>query len=667
MIKKELRFRQIHLDFHTSGAIPDVGTEFNRREWQEILTVGRVDSVTCFATCHHGWAYYPTRVGQMHPHLKFNLLRAQMDACREIDVRTPVYLTVGYNTLMSELHPEWLEVIPEQRSKEEFFRPGFRKLCFNSPYIDHICDMLKEVVAEFPDADGIFLDIIRQGPCCCQFCINSMTAAGLDPVSAADRQLHADRVLAAYYRRTVEAIHSVDPEMPVFHNSGHVGIGCRDILPYFSHLELESLPTGGWGYDHFPMSAAYARNLGLDFLGMTGKFHRSWGEFGGFKHPNALRYECAAMLANNAKCSIGDQLHPSGRLDRSTYEIIGAAYREVEACEPWCRGAESAAAIAVLATPGRDRLAAHNTGACRFLLENHLPFDFVDDTMDCSSYGVLIVADDAPMTPAARSRVEAFIAAGKPVVLSGRAALDPEGRPLAALAAAAEFAGESEFAPDYVAAAEPFAGLVRTPFLMQLASQRIRVKQGESLGAVHYPYFNRSFTHYCSHQHTPFRPESSGYDAGVIAGNVLYFAHPVFRIYHASGAVMHRDFMTRALLALLGNRRQVSTSGLPSSGRVTLMRQPEEHRYVLHVLYAPTAVRGAGAEMPNFQRSGTVEVIEDLVPLVSTGYEVIIPEPVAAVRLQPEGRELPFEQRDGRLRFQIDSFTCHAMVEIVCG
>ena len=132
-------------------------------------------------------------------------------------------------------------------------------------------------------------------------------------------------------------------------------------------------------------------------------------------------------------------------------------------------------------------------------------------------------------------------------------------------------------------------------------------------------------------------------------------------------AVMHRDFMTRALLALLGKHRQVSTSGLPSSGRVTLMRQPEEHRYVMHALYAPTAVRGAGAEMPNFQRSGTVEVIEELVPLASTGYEVIIPEPVAAVRLQPEGRELPFEQRDGRLRFQIDSFTCHAMVEIVCG
>ena len=40
--------------------------------------------------------------------------------------------------------------------------------------------------------------------------------------------------------------------MPVFHNSGHLTRGKRDILRFFSHLELESLPTGGWGYDDFP-------------------------------------------------------------------------------------------------------------------------------------------------------------------------------------------------------------------------------------------------------------------------------------------------------------------------------------------------------------------------------------------------------------------------------
>ena len=96
------------------------------------------------------------------------------------------------------------------------------------------------------------------------------------------------------------------------------------------------------------MSAAYCRTLGMEFLGMTGKFHTTWGEFGGFKHPNALRYEAALSIAEGAKCSIGDQLHPTGEMNMSTYNLIGKAYAEVEAKEPYVRGAEHIADIAIL-------------------------------------------------------------------------------------------------------------------------------------------------------------------------------------------------------------------------------------------------------------------------------------------------------------------------------
>ena len=50
--------------------------------------------------------------------------------------------------------------------------------------------------------------------------------------------------------------------------------GRRDLATANTHLELESLPTGGWGYDHFPLSARYVQGLGMEFLGMTGKFHQ---------------------------------------------------------------------------------------------------------------------------------------------------------------------------------------------------------------------------------------------------------------------------------------------------------------------------------------------------------------------------------------------------------
>ena len=47
-------FRQIHLDFHTGPAIPDVGTKFDGDAFAEQLAAAHVNSVTLFAKCHHG-------------------------------------------------------------------------------------------------------------------------------------------------------------------------------------------------------------------------------------------------------------------------------------------------------------------------------------------------------------------------------------------------------------------------------------------------------------------------------------------------------------------------------------------------------------------------------------------------------------------------------------
>jgi hypothetical protein len=74
-------------------------------------------------------------------------------------------------------------------------------------------------------------------------------------------------VLHRYFERTTAPAAVREPQMRVFHNSGHVGKGDREgALRYNSHLELESLPTGGWGYDHFPVSARYAATTGPAFL-----------------------------------------------------------------------------------------------------------------------------------------------------------------------------------------------------------------------------------------------------------------------------------------------------------------------------------------------------------------------------------------------------------------
>ncbi len=675
---KQLRFRQVHLDFHTSPLIDGIGEAFDRKAWQETLKAAHVDSITLFSTCHHGYCYHPTKVGRMHPGLKFNLLREQMDACHEIGVRTPVYISAGFSQWQYEAHPEWLMKSYNDDlhlHQTDPLNACFRKLCFNTPYLDYLCDLTREVVEMFPDADGVLLDIINQPQCVCQRCLEDMEAQGLDPHKPADRRRFGDQVLMNYYRRLTEAARSRDPKMPVFHNSGNVTPGNNAILPYFSHLELESLPTGGWGYDHYPMSAAYCRKLPFDFLGMTGKFHTTWGEFGGFKHPNALKYECDAMLAYGSKCSIGDQLHPDGRLDESTYRLIGQAYADVEEKEPWCRDVQSAANIAILsnssctlngAIQGVNAAQNHSeTGANRLLLESHLFFDFLDCEMPLDGYDMLVMADDIRVTPALKAKVDAFLARGGRLVLSGKAGLwaDKDGF---AFDIQAEDGGDNDAFPDYIQAAQAFApDGVTTPFVMYDGARKIRAKAGAvSLGQLYLPYFTRAYNHFCSHQHTPFRPEPSGYDAGVLSKQILYFAHPVFKLYNDYGSVILKHFVAAAIKQLLGDKL-VTETNLPSQGRVTLMHQPQEKRYVLHLLYANTVLRGCETPSPGHAIRPTrpIEVIEELNPLPNVTAAVRLPAEVKRITLEPQGTALPL-QRDaqGRYRIALPELTCHQMV-----
>ncbi len=668
-----MRFRQIHLDYHTSPLIDGIGEGFNRKEWQETLQRAAVDSITCFSCCHHGWSFHPTEVGEMHPHLKFNLLREQIDACLEIDVKVPVYLTAGVSQLVALRHPEWREISCDGRWQgwqDSPLKPGFAKLCFNTPYLDYLCRLISETVTLFPEANGIFLDIIFQRQCCCNWCMKSMLELGFDPTSEEDRKAHARRVLMNYYRRTTEAAKINNPDMPIFHNSGHITMGDTEILPYFSHLELESLPTGGWGYDHYPMSAAYSRNLGKEFLGMTGKFHTTWGEFGGFKHPNALRYECAAMIANGSKCSIGDQLHPSSKLDESTYDIIGAAYREVAEKEAWCEGAVSAAKVAILAAAafqtsgGREQ--SGDVGASRILLEAHIPFEVVDGEMDFSRFDCLILPDGVRPDEALADKIRAFVAAGGKLVLTGKSGMRAD-RDEFILNFGAEHSGESPWQPDYILPAETFApSFIKTPFVMYQRGERVKAKEGISLGKIYDPYFNRTFEHFSSHQHTPYRPEASGFDAGVLGKSVLYFSHPVFSIYRGWGAVAVKEFVVNALRAFLSDRNQLSAGGFPSQGRVTLMRQAKDSRYVLHLLYVNTILRGGVCNLEGGTTSGraNIEVIEELNPTGPVEVALRVPEAVKQVRLVPSGEELQFVREGEMVKFTAPGFACHSMVEL---
>ncbi len=652
-----MRYRQVHLDFHTGEAVPDVGAKFDKKQFQQALIAGHVDSVTLFSKCHHGWSYHPTKANVMHPSLSFDLLGAQIEAAHEIGVKTPVYLSAGFDEKYARTHQNELVRNRDQSivGMPNFSVAGYHKLCLNTPYLDTLLEQIKEVLRNY-DADGIFLDIICVQPCYCQYCMNELIAEGKSPDDASAVYAQAERVYASYTKKVREAVDSVRPGLPVFHNAGHLTHGRRDIAAANTHLELESLPTGGWGYDHFPLSAAYARTLGMDFLGMTGKFHKSWGEFGGFKHPNALRYEASLSVANGAGCSIGDQLHPSGEMDMATYTLIGEAYAELEKKEPFLKGAVSRADIAVLSTeavgcsrgaplPGGD---GSNTGCVRILLEGHYLFNYVDEKEDLGKYKVLILPDVIPADAALTKKLRDFVAHGGKVLASGTSAVTESGAFAVDLGCLP--AEKSPYVTTYCRPRFDIPALKNSAYVMFSQTHTVKDVTGEILADCENPYFNRSVEHFCSHFHTPNDPTNRV--PGIVRGkDGIYVGWEIFKDYAEQGGITAKQIICH-LLDLLLPEPSVKTS-LPAQGVVTLTGQAEENRLMVHLLYASPVKRGAG-----------VEVIEDILPVYDIEVAVRAETSPKEVTLAPQGEKLPFRYEDGYVRFVVPRLECHQMVAL---
>ncbi len=652
MIRK-MPSRQVHLDFHTSPSIPGVGEQFDKAQFQAALQEGNINSITIFAKCHHGYCYYPTQVGTQHPTMKpgFDLTGAMADAAHEIGVAAPIYITAGWSALDAEAHPDWCmrdkegnilatNIDPEASPDDPRPECSWYNLCMTGDYAQHIYDLTEEISNRYPVLDGLFYDIMFQKDVCyCPNCLKGMKEEGLNPDKIEDAREYYYRAHRRFMAECGRILHKKHPEATIFFNGLR-----REYYPGDSvtHFEMEDLPTAWGGYNKMPANASYIRHFGRDYLGMTGKFHTAWGEFGGYKNPEALKMEALMMAMNGAKCSVGDQLPPSGKMDMETYRIIGHAYRALEKIEPWAYPARSTATLGVYQGSGLS-----NEGLHEMLLESHIDFESVLPGDDLSVYKALLLPDAITISREEAARINAFIAQGGAVLFSGRSALT-DGEFL--LDAGVKYAGEANYKIDYLCPTEemklPFGN---APFLCYESALRTKVTDGEVLARIYEPWFDRTYSRYCSHKNTPYRDEPASHPAVVRKGRVVYLAHPMCKLYKQNGAQLFREVLIRALLSVYEPTYRVS---LPSAGRTRLTWQEDEGRYVFHAAYVSPIQRG------------NVSVIEDIPPMYQVTVDAAIDLPVSRVLLVPAGDAIPFEQQNGRLRFTIPCVNGYQVVEI---
>ena len=658
----ELRFRQVHLDFHTSEHIASVGSEFHPEEFASTLEKARVNSVTCFGRCHHGWIYFDTKAfpERRHPHLTRNLLEEQIEACHKRDIRVPIYLTVQWDNYTANEHPEWLVVNKNGCPiGTKPYEPGFyRTLCVNSPYKDFLKAHVKEVLETLP-TDGIFFDIVWARDCSCKYCREGMEEKGLEPSDQQARWEYGLKTINSWKLEMTNFVRRFKRDCSIFYNSGHIGPVHRSTADAYTHFELESLPSGGWGYMHFPISVRYARNLGIDCMGMTGKFHTSWGDFHSFKNRQALEFECFRMLALAAKCSIGDQLHPSGKICPVTYKLIGSVYSEVEKKEPWCKKTRPVSEIGVF-TPEEfaEGRAYHRymppavIGATRMLQEGFHQFEIIDSASDLSGFKVIILPDNIPISKDLARRIERFIAEGGSIIASHESGLSGDKADFILKDLGVRLKGPAPYSPDFIVPKGDIGkGLPETEHVMYMRGLEVEAEPGSGILAdTVVPYFNRAYKHFCSHRHTPSAGEVC-YPGIIRNGRSIYFMHPIFTQYNENAPRWCKKMFLNALETLLPE--PLVRLEAPTTTLVTVNEQSAGDRWILHLLhYVPE------------RRGQDFDIIEDMIPLFNVKVSVKAPRKAKEVASVPDQVTLNFDQKDDRIEFSLPKLEGHQMIAL---
>src|ERR671920_1219154 len=306
-------------------------------------------------------------------------------------------------------------------SNESPLTGGWTTLDVSTGYGDYLVAQTEEICGRY-DVDGFFFDICFPVPNYSPLGQARMREAGVRPDDEWAVLRFAEVKLKGFLERISEAVRAKVPWATIYSN-GTVNPRMAETLHYQTHFEIESLPTssGISGYLHYPVMARQARTYGVDFLGMTRRFHKARVDFGGLKTRDQLDYECGTVVGAGGGISVGDQLHPRGVLDPAVYRLLEHAFGRVERLEPFLQGAKPTAEVAILSGYDPSSLGSIPTnthvadveGAAQLFLEAAIQFDIVDPWNDSlEDYAALLLPDGMIVNDDLRANLESYMSAG---------------------------------------------------------------------------------------------------------------------------------------------------------------------------------------------------------------------------------------------------------------
>lgn len=650
----------LFFDFHTMPANPDVGKGFDIEAITDRFVEAGVQYVVFPARCNLGTAYYDTKIGIKHPALTYDLLPMFVEACHRKGIKFTAYMNAGISHEETLRHREWMLLFKSGESYlKERVSSFFRRPCYNTGYGDHLVAMTTEIM-QHCKVDGLFLDCFHTPPCYGLECIEAMKKEGVDIEDEKQVEAFNLRKMERMARRISEAAKAVKPDAMLYFNG--ISYEMQDKLG--TYLEFECLPTGGWGYECLPFGCRHLRTLGKPVLNMTGRFHKSWGDFGGIRTEPSLEYDCIYGIANGLGTTIGDHFHPRGDINRAVADLDTRIYKRLQKLDPWIDGAKPVTEIAapmLYPYPGYEMMEANNRalftkhfntikGVTRMLCELKHQFDLPSHYASWDKYDLLILPDFILMDEETKERVRKHLAKGGKIIASAWSGLDEAKTQFQFKEWGVEYKGDCPFDPTFFNPTYPFSKeFPEMPMNFYEKGVTVKAAEGtEVLGTICPPYYNRHWDYEHGFVYLPPNRDN-GAPAITCTEQVGYVSHPVFFSYYNNGFLPLRQIV-KGLLDRYLPRPLLKTPDAPSFTRATITEQPNR-RMVYFLAYMPE------------QRGASTNMIEE--PLLVENQKIMLRMDDKCYKhayLAPCGTPLPLTVEDGYACVMVPKIKGYAVV-----
>lgn len=427
----ENQYRGYIVDHHSPDPPAITYENFDPDQWFRLYEESDLDHVWVFCKGHHGEAYYPTRVGHMHPGLKIDFVKAFSERLRQKGIAFHAYYCIGFDDWAVLNHPEW--ALLDEEGKNRRVEPGenphsrgqFHWTCVNTPYRQYALEQLTEIVKGY-NPDGIFLDIIGQPLCYCNYCAGlyrSRYGHEIPRSAAADRlwretgEFLYQTTQLGFVKDALATVRALGSKAAITINGGHLGFPSElmDLLDY-----TFAEPFAG---DY--LSAMFARGTGK--LPQIGPGLVAWPYD---PSPDSIfKVESAMIAAQNCRVFMySETMRQDGTLDPLWFREMGAGYREIESIQPYLVDRDSIPCVAIVfseKTRFNDRVDVPTVlkGAMEAAAYSQLPSDILPDRRltaeNLAAYQAVILPEVTCLSPGDAEVLGRFVESGGLLIATG--------------------------------------------------------------------------------------------------------------------------------------------------------------------------------------------------------------------------------------------------------